>query len=170
MRPQQLLAAALTLSSLSAAWPWPPNMDDMKEVMGVENLFKRENWFYVRADETTTSDCKLHLLATGNVYLENPPMLTFRTQRLQRPPQQRRMPLQTPRLRREARRQPQLKRPLRPTPPPQLPAVAPIRPRKRARRPERRAARPRKPAAPRRRRRGRRARRTTPVCRRAAFR
>ncbi|KAF4545079.1 uncharacterized protein LTHEOB_5490 [Lasiodiplodia theobromae] len=56
MRPQQLLAAALTLSSLSAAWPWPPNMDDMKEVMGVENLFKRENWFYIRADETTTSD------------------------------------------------------------------------------------------------------------------
>ncbi|KAL1635013.1 hypothetical protein SLS58_010465 [Diplodia intermedia] len=26
-------------------------MDDMKEVMGVENLFKRENWFYVRQDD-----------------------------------------------------------------------------------------------------------------------
>ncbi|OJD40282.1 uncharacterized protein BKCO1_1000639 [Diplodia corticola] len=56
MRPQQLVAAALTLSSLSAAWPWPPNMGDMKEVMGVENLFKRENWFYVRADDSTTTE------------------------------------------------------------------------------------------------------------------
>lgn len=59
MRPQQLLAAALTLSSLSAAWPWPPNVDDMKAVMGIENLFKRENWLYVRQDNNdNTSECK----------------------------------------------------------------------------------------------------------------
>ncbi|KAK8195093.1 hypothetical protein HDK77DRAFT_424643 [Phyllosticta capitalensis] len=44
MRPAQLLAAALTLSSLSAAWPWPPNMDDIKGVIGIENiLYRRQN-------------------------------------------------------------------------------------------------------------------------------
>ncbi|KAK7552222.1 hypothetical protein IWX49DRAFT_608342 [Phyllosticta citricarpa] len=44
MRPAQLLAAVVTLSSLSAAWPWPPNVDDIKGVMGIENiLYRRQN-------------------------------------------------------------------------------------------------------------------------------
>ncbi|KAL1624779.1 hypothetical protein SLS56_007664 [Neofusicoccum ribis] len=58
MRPQQLLAAAVTLSSLSAAWPWPPNVEDMKAVMGIENIFKRDTFFYARQDnnDNTSSD------------------------------------------------------------------------------------------------------------------
>lgn len=47
-------------------------MGDMKEVMGVENLFKRENWFYVRQNDnndSSSSECKLHLHATGNADL-----------------------------------------------------------------------------------------------------
>lgn len=44
MRPAQLLAAVVTLSSLSAAWPWPPNVDDIKGVMDIENiLYRRQN-------------------------------------------------------------------------------------------------------------------------------
>lgn len=43
MRPSHLLATALTLSSLSAAWPWPEAFGGVKALDGIENMFYRRD-------------------------------------------------------------------------------------------------------------------------------
>ncbi|KAF2084961.1 hypothetical protein K490DRAFT_47812 [Saccharata proteae CBS 121410] len=66
MRPTQLLATLVTVSTLTAAWPWPPNFAKVREVVGVERgLDGLENLIYGRADNSSTAASSASAKATG---------------------------------------------------------------------------------------------------------